>query len=238
MDQLTRDFLESHCESQFCWPALPLGDINHQFHWICHHSNIPYLEVHGIDVPYTAMLTEAQSLRDMFVEHRDSENRHRGWRSLAIHGIGAQKTNVSQYYGIDSKNAVYTWTEIQDRCPVTVDFFKNKFPFNLYQRVRYMLLEPDGYIAPHFDNPVNTVASAVNISLNNPHGCRLVTEHGIVPFKNNGSVMMFNNHYKHAVHNHSDIDRFHIIVHGSGEQNKWSRLVVESYQQALERYLD
>ena len=93
-----------------------------------------------------------------------------------------------------------------------------------------MLLEPNGYIAPHIDNEKSSVAAAVNISLNNPDGCRFTTEWGTIPFNDNGSIMMINNHYRHSVHNDSDTDRFHIIVHGGWRSPDWQKLVVESYR--------
>jgi hypothetical protein len=179
------------------------------------------------------MYQEAQALRNMFVFHRGEEAGMRGWRSLAIHGIGATKTNVPETYGLDPTKVKYDWTEIQDQCPVTVKFFKELFPYNQYQRLRYMLVEPGGYIAPHSDNVTNSPGAAVNISLNNPEGCRLTNIHGTVPFKNSGSIFLFNNHYQHAVHNNSNTDRFHMIVHGQWRNPEWDHLVVNSYIEAL-----
>ena len=179
------------------------------------------------------MLAEAQALQDMFVFHRGEEAGTRGWRSLAIHGISATKTNVPETYGLDPEQVKYDWTEIQDRCPITVNFFKQVFPYKQYQRLRYMLVEPGGYIAPHSDNVNNTPGAAVNISLNNPTGCRLTNIYGSVPFRDTGSVFLFNNHYQHAVYNNSDTDRYHMIVHGTWRNPEWNHLVVSSYKEAL-----
>lgn len=231
MEQWIQDFLNKHNDTNtFDWRPLPPGDMWSQFEWIINQSDIPWLEVFDIVVPYKEMLAEAQNLRDLFVNHRYEESGHKGWRSLAIHGISAEKTNVAEHYGLTSNKANYTWTEIQDRCPITVDFFKNHFPYIGYQRVRYMLLEPGGFIATHSDNERSCVAAAVNISLNNPPGCRFTTEWGTIPFKDSGSVMMINNHYQHSVHNSSSIDRYHIIVHGQWKSPEWQKLVVDSYK--------
>jgi hypothetical protein len=100
--------------------ALPTGHPQWQASWIFNQSHAPWLEILGIDAPYKDMLAEAQALKSMFVGHRSDEGRHQGWSSLAIHGIGATKTNVAENYGLDSKTATYDWTEIQDQCPVTV----------------------------------------------------------------------------------------------------------------------
>jgi hypothetical protein len=234
MQQWISDFLEQHNDKNtFQLLPLPDGDVNFQAEWILKHSQAPWLEIVGIDAPYAAMYQEARALRDLFVFHRGEETGMKGWRSLAVHGISATKTNVPETYGLDSAQVRYDWTEIQDQCPVTVKFFKEVFPYNQYQRLRYMLVEPGGYIAPHSDNTTNMPGAAVNISLNNPEGCRLTNIHGTVPFKNSGSIFLFNNYYRHAVHNDSSTDRFHMIVHGAWRNPEWNHLVVNSYKEAL-----
>jgi hypothetical protein len=175
------------------------------------------------------MLAEAQALKSMFVSHRNEEGRHQGWSSLAIHGIGATKTNVAESYGLDSKTAKYDWTEIQDQCPVTVQFFKEQFPYRWYARVRFMLLEPGGFVMPHQDHHTSFLGGAVNISLNQPDGCKLVNTHGTLPFRDSGSMFYFNNHYPHCVYNNSNTDRFHIIVHGEADMLRLAPLLVNSY---------
>ena len=226
-----QQFITDHANCQFDWPTPPSGDINTQFAWIQQHSNIPWLEIVGIDAPYAAMLAEAKSLRSRFVEHRASEQ-HQGWMSLCVHGISAEHTTFAEAYGLDPAMVKYDWTDIQDHCPVTVKFFQDQFPYKSYQRVRYMLLQPGGYIAPHCDFPQNSVINAVNISLNHPKGCVLVTEHGTVPFKDSGSIFAFNNHYHHAVTNPSNQERYHIIAHGEFS-NQFKVHVVVSYQKFI-----
>jgi len=234
MEQWVKEFLDQHNDKNtFELLPLPDGDMHFQANWILKHSQAPWLEIIGIDAPYAEMYNEARALRDMFVFHRGEEAGMQGWRSLAVHGISATMTNVPQTYGLDPEQVKYDWTEIQDQCPVTVKFFKEVFPYNQYQRLRYMLVEPGGYIAPHCDNTTNMPGAAVNISLNNPTNCRLTSVHGTVPFRNSGSVFLFNNHYRHAVHNNSDADRFHMIVHGQWRNPEWDQLVVNSYKEAL-----
>ena len=234
MEQWVKEFLDQYNDKHtFELLPLPDGDVHFQADWILKHSQTPWLEILGIDAPYAEMYNEARALRDMFVFHRGEEAGMQGWRSLAVHGISATLTNVPQTYGLDPEQVKYDWTEIQDRCPVTVKFFKEVFPYNQYQRLRYMLVESGGYIAPHCDNTTNMPGAAVNISLNNPNNCRLTSVHGTVPFRNSGSVFLFNNHYRHAVHNNSDTDRFHMIVHGQWRNPEWNQLVVNSYKEAL-----
>lgn len=232
MEQWIRDFLDQHyLNNTFELPALPEGSVDYQANWILNHSRAPWLEILGIEAPYKEMLAEGLALKDLFVYHRPDAGE--GWRSLAIHGISADKTNIPESYGLDSSQVTYTWTEICDRCPVTVKFFQDMFPYTGYQRLRFMLLEPGGYIAPHSDNQSQYLGSAVNISLNNPSGCHLTTELGTLPFKDEGSIFLFNNHYQHAVHNNSDTDRLHVLVHGQWRSPDWEQLIVNSYKKAL-----
>jgi len=237
MQPWIKEFLDNHNDNNtFVFLPIPQdvpADIHTEFNWITNHSHAPWLQILELDMPYQAILAEAQSLKEMFVYHRGTEDGHIGWRSLAIHGIEATKTNVPETYGLNSKDVSYDWTEIQDRCPVTVDYFKNHFPYKKYQRLRFMLVEAGGHIAPHRDNKTSHVNSAVNISLNNPVDCRLTTEVGTLPFEDQGSIFLFNNYYEHAVHNNSTTDRYHIIVHGEWDGPRWQQLVVNSYKKAI-----
>ena len=201
------------------------------FNWIVNKSNLPWLEL-DITFPHEEMYAEAVNLRDRFVPHRDEDQgayRHKGWHSLCIHGISAEKTNHFEQYGYKSNQETpYNWTDIVDRCPVTYDFFKNHFPFKSYYRVRFMLLTAGGYITPHVDT-FDSKLSPINIALNNPKGCamKMKGHSGFVPFKP-GSAILLDVGNTHAVYNKTDIDRYHIIVHGT-RTKKYEELVERSY---------
>ena len=68
------------------------------FKWIINESKLPWLKL-DIKIPHEEMLKEAISLKDEFVSHRDHDSdprsgyRHKGWRSLCIHGISPTHTN-------------------------------------------------------------------------------------------------------------------------------------------------
>ena len=210
-----------------------IGYGQYDFKWIVNESNLPWLDL-KIDIPHEEMLEEAINLKDRFVKHRDQDGvggyRHKGWRSLCIHGIDAEKTNHFDQYGYTSnKETPYKWTDIIDRCPVTYNYFKNVFPYKQYFRLRYMLLEPGGYITPHNDSDVSKL-SPINIALNHPKGCKMkMKDHeGYVPFKP-GSVVMLDVSNTHAYINDSDEDRYHIIVHGV-RSKEFEKLVVRSYE--------
>lgn len=219
-------------QNQNCRPKVPMAPdgIDRLDQWIVKQSRLPWLELHGIAVPYEQMRAEAQNLRHRFVDHRGDNGT--GWKSLCIHGISAEHTNSAASYGFSDDTAPYDWTDIQEQCPVTVDFFRNHFHYQSYQRVRFMLLEPGGYIEPHQDSDTYYVASAINMSLTNPLGCSLTTTEGSVPFRDSGSMFYFNTSYQHAAYNGSDQDRFHIIVHGRPDGNYWKNIIEQSYWSA------
>jgi hypothetical protein len=191
---------------------------------------IPYVSL-DIPGPWKEMLSEAQALDHLFVDHRDTEGSN-GWSSLCVHGLGAQKTdspdNYPEYNDIRFEDLPWDWTEIADQCPVTVDYFKNIFPYESYYRLRFMRLAPGGYIVPHHDGSSHKL-TVCNISLNNPVGCEMILENiGIVPFKDSGGAVAFNNSYNHIVWNQSNIARYHIIVHGKWNYH-YEQLVNRSY---------
>ena len=225
--QLSQDFVNQHKDLQPTRFAPPTDPPD--YNWVMFQSRLPWLEIQGLPLPYAEMLAEAQGLRDRFVTHR--EGCGRGWQSLCVHGTSAEQTDAPSAYGLTEDETVYDWTDIQDRCPVTVDAFKNLFHYTHYMRVRFMLVEPGGYITPHVD-ATNHVFGAVNISLNNPEGCRLVTERGTVPFRSSGSAMFLNTSYQHTVWNNSDQDRIHMIVHGTADNRYWEKIVVDSFAQS------
>lgn len=208
--------------------------------WVLNNSGIPYLSLKLASVPYKDMLAEAQALDDFYVAHRSNDSQ--GWASLCIHGISSQHTDhyavYPEYTNLTNDQVPYCWTEIQQQCPTTVDFFKNIFPFDVYHRVRFMRLDPGGYILPHYDSPDSSLR-AVNISLNNPDGCDFVFENiGTVPFENTGSIFLVANGYTHSVWNRSNQTRYHIIVHGYATQNHYWDLVVQSYNALIPGVLD
>lgn len=227
---LVKKFVADNQNNSFEYEPLPEDrSIPHCSHWILTRARAGWLKL-NIDAPYAEMLAEARALKERFVIHRDDQSE--GWRSLTIHGVASHVTNVPEMHGLNSDEVTYQWTDVAEYCPVTVNYFKNVFPYRSYQRLRYMLVEPQGYIMPHSDNRESFLGGAVNISLNNPKGCQLVTTNGTVPFENTGSAFLFNNHYDHAVYNNSNEDRFHIIVHGTWRGPEWDQIVVNSYQQA------
>ena len=196
-------------------------------------SGLPWLPLE-IPIPRQEMLEEALAIKHLFVAHRDQDfqggYRHKGWKSLCIHGISAEKTNHFTQYGYKSnEDAPYNWTEIAELCPATTTFFKERYPMADYYRVRFMLLEPGGFISPHVDTEKPSL-SPVNIALNHPKGCNMKMKghDGYVPFTP-GDSMLLDVGNTHAYLNKSDEDRYHIIVHGV-HSKEYEELVERSYE--------
>ena len=190
-------------------------------------SRLPWLPLRlPFPMPFEAMLAEAKNLRECFVPHRQKEA-NCGWYSLCLHGLSSVHIGPHDRYGFVDATAPYGWTDICKFCPVTQNFLQS-FGYRWYHRVRFMLLTPGGYIAPHADSSVDRL-EAVNIALNNPVGCEFVmADAGIVPLTA-GVAMMLSLSRQHSVWNQSDEDRYHVIVHGSREPAIWDQIVVESY---------
>lgn len=204
-----------------------------KFDWILNHSRVPHLPMH-FNGPWEEILAEVKLLDDRFVDHRGGDSA--GWASLCLHGLSAQHTDAAftypEFQNTPNSDLPYRWTEIAELCPIATKYFQTDFPYEQYERLRFMRLAPGGYIMPHHDSQT-FIPGAVNISLNNPEECAMMQQGiGIVPFKSTGGIMMFNTSYDHAVWNRSNDYRYHMIVHGRWD-HRWTRAVVQSYQLAL-----
>lgn len=189
--------------------------------WITKKSCIPYLPL-DINVPTKHIMEEWNNVKDMAVNHRDGDTlldfTNKGWCSLTLYGVSANLTTPS-----DKK---HDWTEIQDKCKITKQWFEDTFhKENFRGRIRFMLLEPGGHILPHKDRQ-SMGLNEVNIAINNPDKCSFHMENrGILPFKE-GSVIMLDLSNRHWVVNNSNQPRLHMIYHG----NVPNEIIERSYE--------
>jgi hypothetical protein len=171
----------------------------------------------------TKFLLEIQHLEDkkLFTKHRGTA--HPGWSSFVIHGLGYDKTLDFGSYG-HATNPVnlYHWTnEAMEYTPSIVKYFQNNRLKREYHRIRIMKLEPKGYIGIHDDANGKSVATGINIAVNNPTKCYMhfwtknLSYLGMVPWRD-GVCFELEIQHKHAVLNNSNETRYHIIVHGTG----------------------
>jgi len=193
--------------------------------WIKNHSGHAFLKL-NLDVPCDDILQEWKSVKELSVQHRSQESiskkffyGHNGWKSLTIYGVHHLATeNVSGIKG---------WTEVADKCPITKQWLEDNFIIGeTTGRIRFMLLEPGGYILPHIDRN-NKHLSEINVAVTNPDGCYFrFSNYGNVPFTP-GSAFMMDISNQHLVYNTSDLPRLHIIVH-SGLKN--TDVIKKSYE--------
>jgi hypothetical protein len=198
--------------------------------WIENQSQLPWLDL-GLDTPAQAIGREASRLLHRFVEHRGED--HRGWKSLCLHGVSPTQTRSARHYGYSAEDeAPHRWTEVADQCPITTSFLKQAFPFRRLFRIRFMLLEPGGYISPHTDTETRGLA-AINIAIINPLGAYLKLQgYGCVPFSD-GRGFLLDIGVPHSCVNLSNEPRIHIIVHAQSPTPTWDELVVSAYRRQL-----
>ncbi|NBO98991.1 MAG: hypothetical protein EBU90_02515 [Proteobacteria bacterium] len=213
-------------------------DTRENLDWYIFQCGLPWIKL-DLKVPYKEMYREAYALKSKFVEYRESNSK--GWKSLCIHGLSSDQiydyTSYPEYKNIDQNLVPYKWTEVSEACPVTTSFLKNSFFNAKFFRVRFMLLEPGGYILPHTDMPKKILAP-INIALSNPQGCEFKMKgYGIVPFKP-GNALMLDTSNEHIVYNNSNKPRIHLILHVNypvlSDKSKtcWASLLYRSYQKA------
>lgn len=183
--------------------------------WVIVDSKWPFFRLSALDdQPWKEMHAEAASLVDHFKSHRDYYGS--GWKSLTLHGLNEDTQTLDSYNEDRSKTIEeLDWTWVADKCPVTKKFLTDVWPAEYLNRVRFMLLEPGGYVLPHRDRPEDqSRLSVCNISLNNPDGCQfLMKDRGVVEFDDAGSALLMDISNEHAVWNRSDTPRLHMIIH-------------------------
>ena len=183
--------------------------------WIVMESGWPYFHLSVLDnQPWQEMYKEAEALSDKFYTHRE-DTYGKGWKSLTLHGVDDDTQSLNTYGDRQDTLKQLDWTWVADECPVTKKFLTEVWPAEFLNRVRFMLLEPGGYILPHQDREDHEKRLSVcNISLNNPEGCNFaLKDKGRVPFKDEGSAFLMDISNVHSVWNTSDKPRIHMIIH-------------------------
>jgi len=193
-------------------------------------SDIAFLPIDWeTDQDWDRMLAEAKNLSKHYIPHRTHES-HYGWSSLVIHGLSSIHTESCHTYGFTDDTAPWRWTDVADWCPTITNFFKTQFDYTKYFRIRIMKLAPGGWIIPHKDSlkQEENHIGPVNIALNNPDDCKFYMDNiGYLPWRA-GRMMKLNLYNVHSVYNHSNQDRYHIIVHGRMGAS-WNNRIYQNY---------
>lgn len=163
---------------------------------------------------------EVSLVDEFYVPHRSLDSQ--GWSSCCLHGLDISYTEPATSYGFDEFTAPYQWTSLSELTPTITQFFKEIFPADRYKRIRFMKLEPNGYINPHNDAPKNyqpinklkmlDVGIPCNIAVVHPDNCYMTFEGiGIVPWVE-GDVIVPDVTKTHSLINLSNRPRIHIIA--------------------------
>jgi hypothetical protein len=190
--------------------------------WIKNSSRLPWLKL-NLNIPTEAISNEAKNLYSRAVLHRDGDKfahySHQGWKSLTLYGDNSTTTTATD----GPKN----WTEIAPLCPSTVDFISKYWIIDgSTGRIRFMWLDPGGYILPHQDRD-RSMFFETNIAIAQPAGCKFrFLDYGTVPFTT-GSSFLVDISNKHLVVNDSDQVRLHMIVHATLKPT----IIQSSYEQ-------
>jgi len=177
--------------------------------WILKNSQLPWLQLQ-INVPIYEILQEWEAIKNKAVFHRDSDSlynlKNKGWKSLTLYGVSSSVTT-------STNDQPLSWTDAADSCPITVDWIKKNFIINDDTgRIRFMFLEPGGYILPHVDRQ-NSGLYEINVAITQPLNCYFkFKNYGIIPFTA-GRCFIIDTSKEHAVYNKSDEPRLHIILH-------------------------
>ena len=198
-------------------------------------ENIPYINL-NLNFDTKVWQKEMLAAEDFYVLHRESQS-HLGWKSCCIHGIDVDKTGVWQCY--TDKEPKYNWTKLSKLTP-TITQFCNQLPFEKLARVRFMKLDPGGWIEPHNDSPLDIPNNfslldhliPINIAIDHPEDCFMtLKDFGVVPWSN-GKAKIVNITNDHSVINFSKSTRIHLIVHGwiGNKIEEFSELIANSYK--------
>lgn len=186
-----------------------------------------------LKIPHAAMAEEAKSLKKDFIRYRQTDSYgHQGWYSLPIYGLGLDKPMSWDAYGYKNANEAaqhFQWTEICDRCPVTVNWLKTVFPSQKLGRVRFMLLKAGGFINRHRDSPYS-IPDAVNIALTNHPNCVWWWGDGSRVDFEPGDAYAMNLSYEHSIDNRSTEDRYHLIVHHHDSTLEWKNMMIRAME--------
>lgn len=179
---------------------------------------------------WAKMFSEAKALEKHYVPHRTHES-HAGWSSLCVHGITSVHTESPHTYGYTNETCPWRWTDVADVCPTITKFFKEKFDYLKYYRVRIMKLAPGGYVIPHKDSLTQDEnhIGPINLALNHPDECKFYMDGvGYLPWTG-GRAIKLNLYNIHSVINHSNENRYHIIIHGQMGPS-WQDRMYNNYQ--------
>jgi hypothetical protein len=234
-------FYDDNKDCRYIPPTVPENLKNDKMEfsrWLLNHPEFAWIEL-DLNLDLDKWKKESDAALKYFADYRASESA--GWKSCCLHGLGIEKTENWPRYLDDESLVKYDWTELSESTPTIKKFWQEEFPAESYQRIRFMLIEPGGYISPHSDAPGKLPGEKsdydtldgwpINLAIIHPENCHMILENfGIVPFRE-GKPMLINIRHRHAFLNFSKENRIHLIsasIYGS-KVNEFSKLVYKSF---------
>jgi hypothetical protein len=206
-------------------------------------SKIPYLKL-DLNLPQEEFYNDILSIKGKSVGQQGNES----WRGTVLHGLASDKPRPASFYGYkDEDDAPYTWTESVKNAQFTKKWIEDNIPFKKLYRVKMNLLKSGGEIGPHVDGKKHILGVSDSTSPENvtyitlaiewPEDVIFNVDKYRMPIKT-GDVYLINFSQLHEVYNHTDLDRYSIIVMCDlGKVNmEWQSLILRSYEKYGQDY--
>lgn len=178
-------------------------------------SAVDYVQMNW-KVPVDVIESEYNNVKDSLVIHRP-EDGHKDWCAVTLYGVDSDKTNSHWEYGLRARKKV---TDVGKKCPKTMEWIST-LPIARLDDVRFLVIKPGGYIAPHIDVPDRNWLEPINICITWPAGSEFIHNGKQVPYKP-GMSLVLNIHYEHQVKNNSNEERLHLLIHGKKKKEFWN----------------
>ena len=178
-------------------------------------SDVEYVHMNW-KVPVDVVEQEYLNVKDKLIIHRP-EDGHKDWYAVTLYGVDANSTNSHWEYGLRAKKDL---TEVGKQCPKTMQWIKS-LPLARIDDVRFLVIKPRGYIAPHIDVPQRNWLEPINICITWPEGSEFTHNGKKLPYAP-GVPLVLNIHYEHDVKNNSDQERLHLQLNGKKTKEFWN----------------
>lgn len=216
---------------------------NKKYDWIINKSNIPYLKL-DLELPFEDIFKEVLEIKDNAI----SQQGNNSWKGTVLHGLSSDKPRPASFYGYkDEDEAPYIWTKVAENSKFTKNWIEKTFPFEKLYRVKMNLLSPGGEIGPHVDGKKHILGVSdltspehvvyITLAVEWPKDIVFNVGKHILPIKT-GDAYLINFSHLHEVYNHTNKDRYSIIVMCKfGHNNKeWEQIVERSYKKFGDEY--
>lgn len=192
--------------------------------WIVNHCDLGYLPLQ-IQIPWQLIYNEAESVISHMIAYPATDHVSQGWSNFGLYTRGPDDLGDLGRTTIDLNNE---WTQqAKQLMPRTVEYFTTLWPHRQFHKIRLLGLAPMGVIGLHSDDCDGL--HNINIAINHPAQCDFVLENsGIIPFEN-GRAFLVNTGRRHAVVNHSNHLRIHLVIYQDND-HVFEKMIVESYE--------